>query len=75
MIAMRQQFILETEGLSLCNPVLSTVKDLSPTIQLADFPRISVALPEATGHRESPSLRFYTHYAHKIKTIPMPPSY
>lgn len=39
----------------LCNPVLSAVKDLHPTIQLADFPRISVMLPEATGHRDTAS--------------------
>lgn len=41
--------------LSLCNPVLSAVKDLRPTIQLADFPRISVVLPEATGHGDTAS--------------------
>lgn len=39
--------------LSLCNPLLFAVKDLCPTIQLADFPRISVMLPEATGHSQS----------------------
>lgn len=41
--------------LSLCNSVLCAVKDLRPTIQLADFPRISVMLPEATGHRDTAS--------------------
>ncbi len=41
--------------LSLCNPVLSAMKDLRPTIQLADFPRISVMLPEAAGHRDTVS--------------------
>lgn len=60
--------------LSLCNPVLSAVKDLRPSIQLADFPRISVMLPEATGRRDTVSQalldKLFDIKTHKIKTIP-----
>lgn len=54
--------------LSMSNPLLSPMKDPRPTIQLADFPQISLMLPEAAGHGDPVSR---CHFRHNMTLQPV----